>query len=51
MTLRWVDTCADHHVRIEGYLAAHEDADVRMRDGERQGRCRECNKWVWPRRS
>lgn len=29
------------------YLAAHDDAQRRLRKGERQQRCPECGLWKW----
>ena len=42
-------SCDEHTVRIEGYLAFHEDAEIRSARGEKSARCSECGLWNWPR--
>ena len=41
------DRCGCGKPRLR-YLAAYEDAEQRMRRGERQVFCPECRCWVWP---
>lgn len=30
------------------YLASHEDAQRRLKRGERQQQCKTCRLWIWP---
>lgn len=36
-----------HRNSTLGYLAAHADADKRMKRGEKQRKCPVCLKWIW----
>jgi hypothetical protein len=46
---RRLQKCEDHEDLGLGYLAAFEDAEIRMARGERQYKCAECGLYNWPR--
>ena len=46
---RRLTKCEDHEINDLGYLAFHEDAEIRMARGERQYKCAECGLYQWPR--
>ena len=42
------DVCKTHRApKITGYVARAEDAERRLKRGERQKRCRKCRRWFW----
>ena len=49
MTKRRLTSCDQHHISDLGYLAAHEDAILRIDRGEKMYKCQECGSYKWPR--
>lgn len=41
------DRCQWHRPKTLGYVAAHEDAERRMKRGEKQTQCPVCKRWLW----